>query len=65
MKTTCNGDRYLLDFQDWYYNHSAWIDTPTSGFQTMYVGSTYWVAMDNDDELVGFSLPPVTFRLAP
>ena len=58
-------DRDLLDFQDWYYNHSAWIDTPASGFQTMYVGSTYWVAMDNDDQLVGFSLPPVTYQLAP
>ena len=56
--------RDFQDYQNWYYNHSSWIDTP-SGSQTMYVGSTYWVAMDNDDELVGFSLPPVTFQLAP
>ena len=56
------GDRDLLDFQDWHYTHSDWIDTPT-GSQTMYAGSTYWVAMDNDDEIVGFSLPPVTFMI--
>ena len=57
-------DRNLQDDRYWQYNHTNWIDTP-SGSQTMYVGSSYWVALDNDDEIVGFSLPPVTFELDP
>ena len=47
----------------WSWYQDAWIATAPSSSNTLYIGDAYWVSMDNDYDLTGFSLPPVRFNV--